>query len=101
MRSCRKTHLRARMHAFAAAIALLTCVGSAEAAAPAPKPKFTEPTAFDVSKPFRNLRAPARPLLGTEGQRTIEIRREAHVIPSELDNGYTGEIGRASRRERV
>jgi len=91
MRSCTKSHAPARIQAFAAAIALLTCVGSAEAAAPAPKPKFTEPTAFDVSKPFRNLRAPARPLLGTEGQRTIEIRREAHVIPSVLDNGYTGD----------
>ena len=89
MRSSRKTPLLSRCYALAGAIALMTCVVPAEAAAP--KPRFTEPTAFDVSKPLRSMRAPARPMLGTENGGPIEVRREANVRPRVQDSGYTGD----------
>ena len=89
MRSIMKSFLRAHCYALAGAIVLMTCVAPAEAAAP--KPRFTEPTAFDVSKPLRSMRVPARPMLGTEDGGPIEVRREANVRPRVQDNGYTGD----------
>ena len=77
-----------------AIIAVLTCALPAEGAVPAPKPKFTQAVAFDVSPVARDL--PAATSLGLRsfdraGVEPFEVRPELDVLAPVIDRGFTGD----------
>jgi hypothetical protein len=81
-----------RFTAAAAALCLVTVTGTATGATgisrgkPRLKPRFIQPTAFDVSAPLRDL-APIAPMSKVPNEELIEIRTERGEAPR--DRGYS------------
>ncbi len=75
---------------------MLTCAAAANAATSiaSPKPKFTTAVAFDVSRPLRELAAPAAvagQVTGAADAEPYEVRPERDIVEPAADNGFTGD----------